>query len=91
MDGSLSNVEDPAGPKRFHAVWRLLRPYLVGLTVLFVCLLVQMGFYAALPVSFSEIIDSALPNDDWQQMRTIFALLGTGRLRLSSPEWFKTV
>jgi ABC-type bacteriocin/lantibiotic exporter with double-glycine peptidase domain len=75
-DSSVANPPAPGGP--LLTVRQLLRPYWISLGVLFASLLVQMGFYAALPVSFSQIIDSALPNSDWPLMWKIFAALGGG-------------
>lgn len=71
-DSSVSLTRHPL------TMWQWVRPYWKGLTVLFVSLLVQMAFYAGLPVSFSYIIDSALPNNDWSLMRLIFVLLALG-------------
>jgi ATP-binding cassette subfamily B protein len=79
MSGSSSSAAgSPTTGGRWSAIWQWVRPYSGGLIVLLISLLVQMAFYAALPVSFSYIIDSALPNSDWLLLRNIFIYLGVG-------------
>ena len=64
------------GPLRFSlAVLRLMSPYKTRLFVLFVAVLVQVAFFAVLPLFYREIFDRVLSGKDWQYLGHLSLLL----------------
>jgi len=67
--------QDPATGAPAFRWLDLFRPYRAGLAAVGLCLLVQMAFYSALPMSFQVLIDGAILKHDRSLLVTVLALL----------------